>query len=92
MWSSAHVGDGGHAAVPGVGGIEPAAQAHLDDARRPRPARANHRSAAQVSASNSVGGPWRRADAVGGREHLRRPAAAKSAAAMGEPSTTIRSR
>ena len=72
------VGDGGHPAVPGVRGVEPAAEADLDDARRRRPARANHRNAAAVSDLELGRRAVRRLDAVRRRAAPRRRSAAKS--------------
>ena len=50
------VGYRAHAALPDVGRVEPAADAHLDDADLTL-TRAKYRNAAAVSTSNSVDGP-----------------------------------
>ena len=84
------VGDDRHAGVEDVGGVQPAADAHLDQ-REVDVAPASSAKAAAVSASNSVGGPSCPATrSIAGS--TARNAAANRASCSGRPSIAIRSR
>ena len=86
-----HVRHDRDAAVPGVGRVEPPAEADLDERDVGRTS-ANRANTTAVSSSNSVGSPWRRATRSATRERPAPRAARSRPARSARPSTTIRSR
>ena len=81
----------GDAAVPGVGGVEPAAEPDLDE-RHVQPGLgelAEHDRGQQLELGRLAEAAG---DPVGRRQRPRSTSRAKSPASIGRPSTTIRSR